>query len=236
MTLYLSRLTLSRAPAVDVLKSLLDPQHQGRAMDAHHRLIWSAFAGDPAASRDFLWRAEGDGVFFTLSSRPPADSPFFARCEVKEFAPALAAGDRLEFILRANATRTRKTAELSTGGKEKRKHDDVVMNAIHAVPKDGRAEVRMQAAQTAGAEWLAGQGERGGFGVDKVDVADYSVVALPEYRGPRARQPQFGVIEMTGTIKVTDPVVLLTKLGQGFGRAKSFGHGLMMIRRARSAA
>lgn len=232
MSLFLSRLTLSDAPSVAVLKRLIDPEERGRKQDAHHRLLWTAFAGDPDATRDFLWRAEGDGTFFVLSRRRPADSPFFRPPEVKEFTPALAPGDRLDFVLRANATRTRKTGELSASGKERRKHDDVVMHALRDVPKGERAEARMAAADIAGRLWLEGQGSRGGFGVERAGVADYSVVALPNHRGARRGQPQFGVLEMSGVIRIDDPALFLERMGQGFGRAKSFGHGLMMIRRA----
>ena len=150
MSLFLSRLTLSRAPSVEALKRLIDPQERSRATDAHHRLLWSAFAGDADASRDFLWRSEGNGRFFVLSHRRPADSPFFDPPEVKEFTPALAPGDRLDFILRANATRTRKTGEVTASGKERRKHDDVVMHAIRDLPKGQRAEARLAAAADAG--------------------------------------------------------------------------------------
>lgn len=235
MTLYLSRLTLSRLPALAALKHLLDPQERARAMDAHHRLIWSAFAGDPAAKRDFLWRAEGDGVFFVLSARAPAQSPLFSHIEVKPFAPALAPGDRLDFLLRANATRTRKLAVPSPSGKAKRKHDDIVMDAIHALPKGERAEARMAVAARVGRDWIAAQGARGGFDLIQADIADYAVAALPDHRGPRRGQPQFGILEFSGTLEVTDPALFLAKLAQGFGRAKSFGQGLMMIRRARTA-
>ncbi|MTD99784.1 type I-E CRISPR-associated protein Cas6/Cse3/CasE [Paracoccus sp. YIM 132242] len=235
MSLYLSRLTLSRAPSVEALKRLIDPEERGRAQDAHHRLLWSAFAGDPDAPRDFLWRSEGNGRFFVLSRRRPADSPFFDQPEVKDFAPALAPGDRLDFVLRANATRTRKTGETTASGKERRKHDDVVMHAIRDLPKGARAEARMAAAGTAGRAWLEGQGTRAGFAVELAEVADYSVVALPDHRGPRRGQPQFGVLDLSGVIRLEDPALFLDRMAQGFGRAKSFGHGLMMIRRARPA-
>lgn len=232
MSLYLSRLTLSRAPSVEALKRLIDPAERGRAQDAHHRLLWSAFAGDPDAPRDFLWRAEGKGRFFVLSRRRPEPSPFFDPPAVKEFAPALAPGDRLDFVLRANATRTRKTGQATASGKERRKHDDVVMHAIRDLPKGERAEARMAAAADAGRAWLQGQGTRAGFQVERADVADYSVVALPDHRGPRPGQPQFGVLDMSGVIRIDDPAPFLDGMARGFGRAKSFGHGLMMIRRA----
>jgi CRISPR system Cascade subunit CasE len=231
MTLWLSRLTLSRSPSVEALKALIDPAERGRATDAHHRLIWSAFAGDPDRRRDFLWRAEGEGVFHVLSARPPEASPFFEPPEIKAFAPSLAVNDRLEFVLRANATRTRK---VERGGREKKAHDDVVMNALRDVPRgEKRREVRMAVAAEAGGSWLRAQGGRSGFSVAEVSVIDYAVQALPDYRGPRGGQPQFGVLEFTGVIVVEDSEVLLAKLALGFGRAKAFGCGMMMIRRAR---
>lgn len=230
MTLYLSRLTVARDPAVSALSALLDPVADGARMDAHHRLLWSAFAGDPEAARDFLWRAEGKGRFLVLSARAPAPGPLFDPPEVRPFAPDLAAGDRLAFVLRANATRARKGVG----------RVDVVMDALHGVAKGERAAQRMALAQTAAEAWMAAQGERAGFalspdpdrpGHPMLAVEDYSTVALPK-AGPPHRRPQFGVLEMTGKLTVTDPAAFLAKLAAGFGRAKAFGCGLMLIRRA----
>lgn len=230
MTLYLSRLQISRAPAVAALDALLDPKEGGRQKDAHHRLIWSVFAGDPEAKRDFLWRAEGAGRFLVLSARAPAQSPFFEPPESKEFAPDLAPGDELGFALRANATRTERTGGLSKNGREKKRHIDLVMDALYPL-KQGRAEARMDAAQAAGSRWLAGQGARHGFAPLEVTVTDYRVQQLPGAAGKRAGQPQFGVLDIGGRLRVEDPAAFLARLAQGFGRAKAFGCGLMLLRR-----
>lgn len=221
MTLYLSRLRLSQRPDVAALAALLDPTHPGQREDAQHRLIWSAFAGDPNARRDFLWRAEGQGRFLVLSARLPAPAALFDPPEVKEFAPDLHAGDRLRFVLRANATRAKKGVG----------RVDVVMDALHDVPRGERAAARMAAAQDAAQLWLAGQGARAGFGLDALAVEDYSVFVLPGHRGGRRGQPQFGILDMTGLLTVTDPATFVTRLAAGFGRAKAFGCGLMLIRR-----
>ena len=243
MTMYLSRVTLARNPATTALKALIDPVEgpardrlhdpaRGRIMDAHHRLIWSLFADDPDRARDFLWRAEGDGRFLILSPRPPAadGAGLFLPPEIKPFAPDLRTGDRLGFALRANATRTRKLAPDAPA-----KRVDVVMDALHALPSgrdsDARREARMEAAETAGRDWLARQGEGAGFQLGDFAAADYSVIPLPAHVGPRKGQPQFGVIEMTGRLTVTDPGAFLGRLARGFGRAKAFGCGLMLIRR-----
>lgn len=222
MTLYLSRLQVSRDPSIAALSALIAPDDTAARTDANHRLLWSAFAGDPDATRDFLWRADGKGAFVVLSHRPPNPSPLFEPPDIRAFTPDLRAGDRLAFVLRANATRQRKGIG----------RVDVVMDALHAVPKEQRAEVRMRVAQEAGQAWLQGQGARAGFTVDAVTVADYAVLALPGQGARRKGQPQFGILEMSGTLTVTDPPALLAKLAQGFGRARAFGCGLMLIRRA----
>jgi len=229
MTVYLSRLELSKEPSAESLKHLLDPADPGRRMDAHHRLLWSAFAA-PDQARDFLWRAMGKGRFMTLSARAPQLSDLFASCETQTFTPDLRAGDRLAFTLRANATRTEKTGTLTTSGKEKKRHIDVVMDALP--PKGQRAEARLATAQEAGCAWMDKQGARGGFEVMALEVGDYSTLALPSHSGRRSRQPQFGVLDMTGTLTVTDPKTFVDQLARGFGRAKAFGCGLMLIRRA----
>jgi CRISPR system Cascade subunit CasE len=39
------------------------------------------------------------------------------------------------------------------------------------------------------------------------------------------------VLDLSGALTVTDPTLFLEKLSGGFGRAKAFGLGLMLIRR-----
>lgn len=262
MTAWLSRVQLARNPATQALAALINPvegpyRHflhrpdKGRIMDAHHRLIWSLFAGRPA--RDYLWRAEGKNRFLILSAHPPAadGAGLFDPPEVREFAPDLRAGDRLSFLLRANATQTRKTGQLRPGGKPKTTHVDVVMDRLHPIAKQPdlppdqpseRAARRMELAHEAAKVWLSGQGQRNGFALDMrdeqggavpdVQVADYSVVPLPAWEGRRRGQPQFGVMDLSGHLLVEDPQAFVARIIQGFGRAKSFGCGLMLIRRA----
>ncbi|EDZ45405.1 CRISPR-associated protein, Cse3 family [Rhodobacterales bacterium Y4I] len=221
--MYLSRLTLARDPSVAALNALLDPDEKGAGADAHHRLIWSAFAGDPLAPRDFLWRAEGRGRFLVQSPEPPVGGPFFDPPEVRELAPDLRRGDQVSFLLRANATKDLRG--------EKRRRVDVVMNLLHDVPKAERQIRRMALAQQAAGEWMAGQAARAGFCADHLEVQDYSTLTLPGHRSRRRGAPRFGILDLTGRITVTDPQVFLAKLAQGFGRAKGFGCGLMLIRR-----
>jgi CRISPR system Cascade subunit CasE len=43
----------------------------------------------------------------------------------------------------------------------------------------------------------------------------------------------FGVLDISGVLEVHDPDRFLLRLAQGFGRARAFGCGLMLIRRVR---
>ncbi|MTH95099.1 type I-E CRISPR-associated protein Cas6/Cse3/CasE [Roseibium sp. RKSG952] len=222
MTLYLSRLRLSKTPSARALSGLLSPSEAGPRGSAHHQLLWSAFSDGPDRRRDFLWRENREGEFLTLSERPPLPTDLFEPHSTKEFAPVLAAGSRLDFALRANATRTKR------GGQRV----DVVMDALYQLPRGQRAPARMAVAAREGRAWLERQGVKAGFAVIAAGAEDYATNVLPGYRGPGKGQPQFGILDLSGQIEIVDPVAFLAQLGKGFGRAKAFGCGLMMIRRA----
>jgi len=222
MTLYLSQIRLSRSPAIEALAPLLRPSDAGQRRAAQHNLLWSAFTDGPDRRRDFLWREDRDGSFLTLSSRPPVQTDLFQPHRVKVYAPALSSGDRLEFQLRCNATRTRRSGL----------RVDVVMDALRAFPTGARGQERMRLAGEEGSAWLARQGEKAGFRVLEAEAADYSTTVLPGHRGPRKGQPQFGILDLVGRIEITAPAAFLAQLPVGFGRAKAFGCGLMLIRRA----
>ena len=116
MSLYLSSLTLNAAPSARALIQLLNPENANAAADAHHRLIWTAFSDAKDRNRDFLWRYDGENRFYTLSARPPRPGDLFGEPAIKTFEPNLTIGDRLDFVLRANATKVSKQA----GGKRVR--------------------------------------------------------------------------------------------------------------------
>lgn len=228
--MYLSRMTLSRSPSMRALSSLLDPEHQGSALDAHHRLVWSAF-NDKGGMRDFLWRRNEDGRFYTLSQREPAASVFFETIETRPFAPSISAGDKLSFVLRANATRTVVTpGDIAPNGKPRRRKHDVVMHALKSV--EDRALSRSQLVQDEGSAWLRRQGARSGFQCRAPQIDAYTHIIVPAGCGKRKGQPHFGVIDITGVIEITDPDMFLDAVVTGFGGAKSFGCGMMMIKRA----
>jgi len=81
MTHYLTRADLTRAELnrdapEHALRVLIDPDDGRAATDAHHRLIWTLFPGK-RLTRDFLWRAAGNGRFYVLSVHEPLPPCFF---------------------------------------------------------------------------------------------------------------------------------------------------------------
>ncbi|MCI4643530.1 MAG: type I-E CRISPR-associated protein Cas6/Cse3/CasE [Hyphomonadaceae bacterium] len=239
MTHYLSRLTLSRDPSIKSVAPLLNPSpgtNHGHAASAHHRLVWSAFSDGSDAPRDFLWRAEDRGAFYVLSATPPKQSALFEAAEIKPFDPALFPGDRLDFRLRVHAT----VNTPIPGGKRGKRHD-IVMQRLHGVPKDERAGKRMDVAEAAAIDWLDMQGSRNGFSLlrprdpDIRLVQDYHVLDIPRkavFANKRDHRMRVGVLDLEGRLEVTNPMAFLSRLYGGFGRAKAFGNGLMLIRRA----
>ncbi len=241
MTHYLIRAVLNRNAPEHALRPLLDPVDRDAAFDAHRRLMWTLFP-DPDAKRDFLWRSDAKGKFLILSARKPQGSRLFEPLDSKPFAPVLAAKDRLMFILRANATRDRRSGpqdDVTPGTRRRPRKDrrvDIVMHAMHTqgiigrgTGADSRSARRMDVANQTAREWLSAQGERRGFSVDALAVEDYRVCKLKRRNGGDVT---FGVMDIKGLLSVREPEVFTSALLTGFGRSKAYGCGLMLVRRA----
>ena len=235
--LYLSRARLrsQRGEALSAVARLLisdDPEHSaGHA----HRVVWLLFQDVPDAARDFLWRAEGDGKFMILSPRPPTDPQGLFDLDTKPFAPELAQGDRLRFSLRANPTVATKRAldPAAEGIRPRGKRVDIVMDELHKLPKTERATARNRIVVEVGSRWLAAQGKRHGFKPTAVEVENIGRIGIADPGRKRGRERAgIAVLEYAGVVEVTDPDAFLSKLATGFGSAKAFGNGLMLIRRA----
>ena len=253
--LYLSRVMLRREPSIDALVRQLLPDDRGDRAHAAHRLVWSLFAGDPNRNRDFLFREmePGKGIsggrtsFLVLSyCAPNADHPLLD-VESKPFTPALSKGDRLGFSLRANPVQqsgTKKKDGVRIEGSKTIRHD-VVMDMLHSIaPGRDRVEKRPFLIQQAGYDWLSRQAERSGFrllaeppSADQDDEPDDdgALLRIDGYEQLRfaklGRNGRISVLDYDGVLEVTDPHLLLTRIASGFGRARAFGCGLMLIRR-----
>ena len=232
--MILVRARLRRDASLAALAPLLLPEGTGAGAGAAHRLVWSLFADGPERRRDFLWREEGQGRFLILAAREPQDPHGLFDLECKEFAPALARGDRLGFLLRANPT---VQPAAPRGAKDRPPRSDVVMHALHGLPAGApRAEARPEAVVRAGTAWLERQGAAKGFALEpeQLRVEGYETWRIP--RGPGRPPIRYGTLDFAGVLRVEDPARFVAALREGFGRARAFGCGLMLIRRAGPAA
>ncbi len=225
--LYLSRARLRRDATVKALLPLLQSGENGANHPGHH-LVWSLFADAPDRRRDFLWREMERGAFLVLSARRPVDHhALFDIDAPKPFAPVLEAGDRLQFSLRANPVVRRYDPRRGRSVKH-----DVVMDALRSHPGGGRAEHRLAFMRERGFAWLERQAERAGFTIrpDGMRVDGYE-----QHRAARkgsASVMSFSTLDFDGLLTVSDPDAFLAAIAGGFGAAKAYGCGLMLIRRA----
>lgn len=242
-TMYLTRAHLRREVPISAIRARIA---------AGHRLVWTLFADKPERERDFLWRETEPGLFYLLSTRQPEDRhALFDMDPPKPFMPTLAPGDRLAFILRVNATVARvSVGKPGANGRVRGGRCDVVMDALRSFPAGTRAEARRSAVARVACDWLARQGAKHGFvlppaeqdsgradGSDRVEDSCVRVVGYDVWRldrGPRREDLQIGVLDIEGVLEVRDPAVFVAALSRGFGRAKAFGCGLMLVRRVPS--
>ncbi len=239
MTLHLSRVRLRHAPDTAALARVLMPPEDNARVAAAHRLVWSLFADDPDRRRDFLWREDGGSAWqrrtlLVLSSREPVDAHRLFDVETKPFEPALAPGQRLRFRLRASPG----AAEATPHGQRGKRIDPLAL-ALRGLAKDERARDRDAVTQRVATEWLARQGTSAGFRL--AEAPDDNGRPRPALRADGdawrvlaregAKPVRFSSLDLEGLIEVDDPAVFLSALARGFGRAKAFGCGLMLIRR-----
>jgi CRISPR system Cascade subunit CasE len=237
-SLFISRATLKTDPSIAALGGLLLPEDDDLRLDADHRLMWSLFAGDADAQRDFLYRRDAQSPkrpkFYILSHRPPTQDSVLFDVETKPFEPHLTEGDVLRFSLLANPT-VSVSQPRADGRKPRGRRHDVVMAELSKIPPGSRAEARRAIIESAGRGWLERQGVASGFALDTsaltIDGYDQKVVTS-HAGGSRKGQIRISLLSYEGLLRVVDPAAFRDRLAKGFGRARAFGCGLMLIRRA----
>ncbi|MFN4207949.1 MAG: type I-E CRISPR-associated protein Cas6/Cse3/CasE [Agrobacterium albertimagni] len=244
--MWLSRVVVNREGGLKSLGPLLLPDDESERASTGHRMIWSLFPdhAESTEKRMHLWREESRGRFIVLSREKPTTNALLNVLEVKAFEPHLTAGDTLRFRLRANPTVAKRTG-YGKDDPRRGKRTDVIMDAIHRHERGKRARPRNQ--QLGWEEdqdghllplqaprlWLDRQGKVNGFVVVEAVALEYQTLLVPrQNRGPGKRDiARIGVVDIEGVIRLTDPALFLSRLTSGFGSAKAFGCGLMLIRR-----
>ena len=252
--IWFSRIKLKDQASVRAIAPLLLPDaaslNETSPLAPRHKLIWSLFADHPDRERDFLWREDKQGFFYTLSERRPESEIF--TIDTKPYEPQLQPGDKLAFSLRANPVVSKKLGKLvdvtskTTGitrSQRKIKKVDVVMAALNDIkvtePLQGneeaqsKARIRQELVQQKGSEWLQKQAAIAGFEVEHVICDGYKQHVLPKKKGGGAKSAmKFSTIDFQGRLKITDPEQFLKRVHKGMGSAKAYGCGLMLLKRA----
>lgn len=164
-------------------------------------------------------RVEGPRVLVQSEERPDWDRAFAnalfllrAGPAVKEFAPVFSAGERLRFLLRANATEKRAVAKVDgTMAANKRRF------GLHG-------EERQLA-------WLRRKGEEGGFEIEEARVEGARLRSARRSGEPAEARQQHLSADFTGVLCVRDPAAFRQTLIRGIGPGKAFGFGLMSVAR-----
>ena len=99
-----------------------------------------------------------------------------------------------------------------------------------AVPevRESFFQQQAQAVEQAANHWLEKKGERCGFTINSVETTGYLWRSLANVK--QKRNAGYSSLEYQGVLTVTDAPLFLAQLNRGFGTAKGFGCGLMMIR------
>ncbi len=212
---------------------------------AIHQLIWKLFPDQPDSGREFLYRQEfekeqmpfvdsrrGMPIFYVLSKKKPVPVNGLLRVETKEYNPKLKSGMKLVFNIRVNPIVARKIE-----GKENSSKHDVQMDAKFRAQKEGitdRKEIKRRM-EEAVIEWMVKKGEASGFQIAvnegenrKIEVSAHRQNLLRKKGGNEIR---FNSVELSGILIVKDPERFKQVLFEGIGHSRSFGSGMLMVRK-----
>lgn len=223
--MYFSRIRLRK----DANANQLAKHLTRRGTYAEHQQLWRLFSRQTSGQRDFLYRREDQAEtpqFYLLSKTLPEDLDQYWYLEYKRYQPELRAGEILAFNLRANPTITR-----TVDGKRQR--HDLVMDMKRqmnwkAQPQEERP-MQTELWQEAGEQWLSTRLLKHGAQLQSLNAERYQ--RHSEQKGKSKTQIRYSSLDLAGTLQVTEPQSFTKCVMQGIGPAKSFGCGLMLIRR-----
>lgn len=199
-----------------------------------HQWLWRFLPAPPGTARRFLFRRrDADGLprFYVVSDREPVAPTAHWQVNSKPYAPALQAGARLAFELRANPV----VSARNTAGKVAR-HDVVMQEKTRLLKERGLARwsdwtdpdrpALHDLVQRCGADWLHRRSAAMGV---QVDADTLRVDGYAQHRG-KGGSLRFSSVDFSGQLQVRDPATLMRALFDGVGHAKAFGCGLLLVR------
>ena len=221
--MYLSRVTLTPADPRALL-SLIGGRMRADDPSFAHKMIWTLFAGDQEADRDFQFEVVQRRPLQALvrSARPPRDGLGCWTVETIPFDPPIEAGCRFRFSLNTVAART-----IPVPGAKRGRPTDVVMAEWRALPAARREQIAPDdIAEPVAREWLAAQSGKHGFEVEDAALLGYD---RHRFLNKGRAAITFGSLRLTGHLRVIDPAAFGAVLSTGLGRARGFGFGMLQI-------
>ena len=204
-----------------------------------HQSIWQMFSDYADRKRDFLYRLDQNGkrpLIYTVSVREPDKSMELWHIESKPYEPKIRAGIQLAFMLRANPICTKRDEQ----GKQHR-HDVVMEAKTHLreqngckpyVPhRCGDEPPLATLVQEEGNKWLLARTEEKGFTVNSDHIRADGYQQHRFFKGKGNKPINFSTLEFNGILTVVSPESFVKTLYEGIGPAKSFGCGLMMVKK-----
>ena len=224
--MYFSKLTLRKDVGASELMQVF-----GRDVYHEHQILWKLFADNTETKRDFLYRridGERGLNYYLLSARKAFDKHNVWKIESKVYDPCLQKGQVLSFMLRVNPVITVKSAE----GKHQR--CDVVMHkktqlGYSNIPWFERPPLQ-KIVQESCQEWLSKRAPDKGF---QLDVESFIADGYQQHVSyPRKhKRISFSSVELCGRLTVIDPQRFLVTVINGLGKSRSFGCGLLLVKR-----
>ena len=229
--MYFSRLKPNLKNSFEVSQAAFDDHYK------EHQVLWNLFPHDPNKERDFLFRFIVENnlpVYYILSEREPVKQPIGWQLEgPKEYQPVIKEGLQLHFSLRVNPVVTRKNND-KPGANNKSRHD-VVMELRNTYKSSGQKRSEWppiaSMAKQAGLEWLEKRQEKLGFTFLRTNVLVEGYHRI-QFRKKGGQKPiQFGVIDFSGILTVSDEEKFRNTLYKGVGKGRGFGCGLLLIKK-----
>lgn len=200
---------------------------------SEHQTLWNFFSTDGKVNRDFIYRTDylpNGPSYLVVSGTTPSGTSSSWSVETKKYEPVLVNGMCLDFRLRANPTITKTSGQ---NGKSSR-HDVVMDTKMRLKSGDLKTNESFSKAQLVQEEcykWLEKRSLSHGFLLIQAAVIADSYVQHKFFR-PGSKQPiQISTIDFSGKLVVKESNLFRQALYGGIGPAKSFGCGLLMIRR-----
>lgn len=194
-----------------------------------HQMVWNIFSESPSQKRNFIFRQDfqhGLPLIYVVSKSLP-NNDISWNIDTKPYSPKLKEGQKLAFMVRVNPIVNRKS------DKPRSSKHDIIMDAKIMLKLSQKPitewPTKPELIQSVGTDWLKKQGEKHGFIFSPESASIDSYQQLKLYS--KKSMMKLSTLDISGLLIVTDVEKFIQMLYQGLGSAKSFGCGLMLIRK-----